>query len=529
MPEKLATAEKAELDQFRMAASDFLQGSRFAEAEAVCEKMVRDFPKEPDGWVFHARIAQRQNNFYGAAAHTRRALDIAPGRLDVHLVAAESQIYIGRIAEAIAALNCIKKDAHADDAAFRQLSALYTQLGRHQDAYYCAQRARDLSPHSLNRLYLVASAAIAVGKMKEAEKLLDEIIKAAPDEGDIYYNRSTLRKQTANDNHVDELRRRLNKLRQGDHREAPVCYALGKELEDLGEHQDAFHAFVRGAKSRRARLAYDVGMDEQAADDIIETFNVAWAHKTPDGAENEGPIFVLGLPRSGTTLVDRILSAHSKVTSLGEVNDFAYAVVRTGYPAVNKQDLIRRTANADLRELGEAYWDALCGYGEAGAYFIDKTPANYLYLGLIAKALPNARIVHVRRHPMASGYAMYKTLFRMGYPFSYDFKDIGRYYLAYDRLMTHWKNMFPGRILDVQYEALVDDQEAVSRTILAHCRLHWEEECIEFHRSAAPTATASAAQVRQPIYREARDLWRTHETALAPLAKVLKEGGMECQ
>jgi len=196
---------------------------------------------------------------------------------------------------------------------------------------------------------------------------------------------------------------------------------------------------------------------------------------------------------------------------------------------VNKQDLIKRTASADLRELGEAYWDALCGYGEAGAYFIDKTPANYLYLGLIAKALPNARIVHVRRHPMASGYAMYKTLFRMGYPFSYDFKDIGRYYLAYNRLMTHWKNMFPGRILDVQYEALVDDQEAVSRTILTHCQLQWEEECIEFHRNAAPTATASAAQVRQPIYREARDLWRTHEAALAPLAEVLKEGGLECQ
>ena len=121
---------------------------------------------------------------------------------------------------------------------------------------------------------------------------------------------------------------------------------------------------------------------------------------------------------------------------------------------------------------------------------------------------------------------MFKTRFRMGYPFSYDLKDIGRYYLAYDAMMSHWRRLFPGRILDVQYEELVDSQEAVSRKILEHCGLPWEEACIEFHRNTAPTATASAAQVRRPIYREARDLWRVHETALAPLADVLRKGGV---
>lgn len=488
--------------------------------------MVSDFPDQPDGWVLQARAAQRQNDFFSAADNARKALDVAPDRLDVQLVAAESLIYVGRIAQAIAALNDVKTSPNADDAAYRQLSALYTQLGRHEDAYLCAKKAQALAPNSLNRLYLAASAAIAVGKMDEAETLLDQIILAAPEEGDIYYNRATLRKQTVKSNHIDELRARLRATPAGDHREAPICYALGKELEDIEDHERAFEAFARGAKARRARLSYNVSVDEKAAADIIETFDDKWAQSVSPGDAVEGPIFVLGLPRSGTTLVDRILSAHSNVASLGEVNDFAYGVVRAGYPAGGKEELIRNSANTDMAELGKAYWAALRGYGENPDYLIDKTPANYLYLGLIAKALPNARIVHVRRHPMASGFAMFKTLFRMGYPFSYDLKDIGRYYLAYDALMSHWRRLFPGRILDVQYEELVDSQEAVSRKILEHCGLPWEEACIEFHRNTAPTATASAVQVRRPIYREARDLWRVHETALAPLADVLRKGGV---
>lgn len=528
MSETRFGADKDKFRKLREAAGDHLRKADFEAAEKISVQLINDFPDKPDGWVFKARIAQRRNDFFGAADLMKTALEIAPDRLDIRLAQAESRIYVGRIAAAIAALNAIRTHPSVDETVYGQLSALYTQLGRHKDAYECAQEARVLAPTSLNRLYLVASAAIALGEMEEAEKLLNKIIRAAPGEGDIYYNRATLRKQTADCNHIDELQRRLKAVRPLEHREAPICYALGKELEDLGEHGQAFDMFARGARSRRARLSYDVGIDEKAAARIIETFDQGWAHNTAPGAEQEGPLIVLGLPRSGTTLVDRILSAHSNVASLGEVNDFAYGVVRAGYPAAGKDELIKNSASADMAQMGQAYWAALRGYGEPAAYLIDKTPANYLYLGLIAKAAPRARIVHVRRHPMASGYAMFKTLFRMGYPFSYSLTDVGRYYLAYDRLMAHWRRLFPDRILDIQYEELVDRQEAVSQDILSHCGLPWEEACIEFHRNTAPTATASAAQVRQPIYRDARDLWRIHEARLEPLAKILKEGGVPC-
>jgi hypothetical protein len=203
--------------------------------------------------------------------------------------------------------------------------------------------------------------------------------------------------------------------------------------------------------------------------------------------------------------------------------------MRAGGPTSGKSELIKQVAGADLTALGEGYWEALQGYGETAPYLIDKTPANYLYLGLIMQSLPAARIVHMRRHPMASGYAMFKALFRMGYPFSYDLEQIGRYYAAYHRLMEHWRRVWPGRILDVDYEALVDDQETVSREIVRHCHLKWSDACLTYHENATPTATASAAQVREPIYRQARDLWRQIEPQLEPLARILRaEGINEC-
>jgi sulfotransferase family protein len=176
--------------------------------------------------------------------------------------------------------------------------------------------------------------------------------------------------------------------------------------------------------------------------------------------------------------------------------------------------------------LGESYWTAIQGYGHSRPFVVDKTPLNYLYLGLIAKALPRAHVVHVRRHPMASCYAMFKTLFRMGYPFTYHLGDLGSYYLAYQRLMNYWRALLPGRFLDLDYESLVEDQEGTTRRLLAHCGLEWRDACLRFHENPAPTATASAAQVRQPIYRDSLDLWRNYRQELAPLARMLAHNGV---
>ncbi len=235
-------------------------------------------------------------------------------------------------------------------------------------------------------------------------------------------------------------------------------------------------------------------------------------------------MFILGLPRSGTTLVDRILSSHSQIDSRGESSDLGAAVMRLAGPASDKQQLIERAARLEPAAIARAY----CARLPAGqrVHLIDKTPVNFLYVGLIAHGLPHARIIHVRRHPMDVCYAMYKTLFRMAYPFSYDLADIGRYYLAYSVLTAHWRTHLGARLIEVDYEQLVLHQESTTRRLLAEGGWPWEDACLEFHRNDTPSLTASAAQVRQPIYSSSVGLWRRYAAQLAPLAEQLSDHGV---
>ena len=362
--------------------------------------------------------------------------------------------------------------------------------------------------------------------------LFDSLIATASPDGDAAYNRSTLRTQTASHHHLPELRRHLAT--------APpsavigLHYALAKELEDLGDDANAFKHLQAGAAARRVRLSYRVEADEAVMAQIAQTFTADWLGSVQRGSPETGPLFIVGLPRSGTTLIERILGRHSAIGSVGEVNELPLAVTRAAnaLPTASadllaaRQGLVQRAAQADMTALGRSYCKALRGYGVPGTYVIDKSPLNFLYLGLMAAALPGAKVIHVRRHPLASGYAMFKTLFRMGYPFSYDQQDLGRYQLAYLKLMNHWREVLPGDFLEVDYEAVINDQPGQTKRLLDYCQLPGEDACLSFHEDKRPTATASAAQVRRPIYRESLNQWRRHAADLAPLARVLSAGGV---
>jgi hypothetical protein len=267
-------------------------------------------------------------------------------------------------------------------------------------------------------------------------------------------------------------------------------------------------------------------MDLDAIAQIRNAFSGDVLSRAPAANREPGPIFVVGLPRSGTTLVDRILSSHSAVESLGELNDLPLAVMKIAGSVGSRAELIQRTAQMDVDALGQEYERRVAGYGSRRAYVIDKTPLNFLYLGLIRLALPAAKIIHLRRHPLDSGYAMYKTLFRMGYPFSYDLSDLGRYISAYHDLMRHWRTHLPTGFLDVDYEALVQDQLGMSRRILDWCGLAWEPQCADFHLNKTPAATASAAQVREPMHSRSVGTWRSYERQLEPMARILRDAGV---
>jgi hypothetical protein len=265
-------------------------------------------------------------------------------------------------------------------------------------------------------------------------------------------------------------------------------------------------------------------------DGLIEKFTPELCADTGHGADTDQPVFVLGLPRTGTTLVERILASHSNVISAGELPNFLMQIrrlTRDGNADAEELEILCRGADLDPQVLGDAYMDSVPVRYKKAARFVDKLPANFLYIGHIRRALPGATIVELKRHPMDACYAMYKTLFNRIYPASYDLEDLARYYIAYRKLVDHWHKCFPGQITTVHYEDVVANQEAQSRRLLDAAGLPWEDEVLAFHKSKSASATASAAQVRSPVYSSSVQLWRRYEKELAPLAERLKDAGID--
>ncbi len=433
----------------------------------------------------------------------------------------------GQTRAALAALAAMESATPGDAVLAQRVAEVYTHCGRHTDAHRCLLRAAQVRPDDPRVLYNLAAADLAMGEFDAAEARLDRVIELAPDDFDAWYNRATLRRQTPTRNHVAALESALERAApRGD---VALGYALAKELEDLGEYTRSFRVLARAAGARRKQLSYRVEMDIGAIDAIIAAFGpgVLAPAARAAGRTGSGAIFVVGLPRSGTTLVDRILASHPAVESFGELNDLALAVMQFAGKAADRNALIRRAAAGDHATLGRQYLERVDGYGRSRPRFVDKTPLNLLYLGLIALALPGARVIHLYRDPLDGCYAMLKTLFRMGYPFSYDQTDLGRYYGAYQRLMDHWREHLPHAFLDVDYESLVGDQERETRRLLDWCELDFHPDCLAFHRHAGPTATASAAQVREPMHSRSVGASRRLWEELAPLRAALASSGVE--
>jgi|AntAceMinimDraft_11_1070367.scaffolds.fasta_scaffold02363_6 tetratricopeptide (TPR) repeat protein len=509
-------------------AQELISRRALEEAGELTARLRDQFPGRVGGWVLGAQIAQSANDI--GLMHELACVAEAdhPERTDVQFLMADLMIVSGRIADALHRLGIIAQSGNLSRTECELLGAKWLQLGQFQRVLDAGNQLQSLSGGWQAGKSLTATALTALGRLDEAEKVYTEIIDSAPRNVDSWYMRSTLRRSTTKNNRIPETLARLALEAPGAPGRVPLHYALAKEFEDVGDAASAFEHLSEGAAMRRRRLSYNVTSDVDAMLQIASVFGEDWAARTQTAANDAAPIFVIGLPRSGTTLVDRILSSHSMVASLGEVNDLAYAVTCAAGPQPNREATIRAASQSDMQNLGERYTRAVAGYGPAAAHLLDKTPANFLYAGLIAKALPKARIVHLRRNPIASGHAMLKTLFRMGYPFSYDQSDLGRYIAAYRRLMAHWHSIFPGRILDVEYEMLVTEPKEQTQRLLRYVALPWEDACLNFHQNAAPTATASAAQVREPIHARSTELWRAYETQLGPLIDTLKGKGVTC-
>jgi len=507
-----------------------VDGGHFSEAEKASHTLVTHYPECVEGWMLLTLCAQRLRHFSLMCSAAREAAQLHTRNVSLGFKYIEALLFCGRGAQARKELKQLESANYHDARCQSRIAELYTEAGEHRDRLRCAQRALVLLPGHRHALANLAAAETACGLMKEAELHLDELLQRYPQDHGARYRRSVLRRQTTDDNHIAELEQQLQSVAPDSTDMVPLCFALAKECEDLEMHEPAFAYLERGADQRRRQMVYQVDEDERAIDAIISTFSRAMLGAPVESSANASAIFVMGLPRSGTTLVDRILSSHSQVQSLGEINDLAYTMVRLAHEdsshALDKVELISKSAMLNFRRLGDDYAASTFEYGLKKPLFIDKTPWNFLYLGLIAKALPNAKVIHVRRHPVDSCFALYKTLFRGGSPYSYDLNDLARYYIAYHRLMAHWRDCLPGQFVDVQYEQLVKSQRSVTGEMLAYCGLQFEESCLQFHRNPEPAATASAAQVREPIHARSVSGWKKYSIQLSPLVQALGNAGI---
>jgi tetratricopeptide (TPR) repeat protein len=502
-----------------------LVAGRLRDASVATLALIREYPADPRPWALMGSVHLRGDRPDLALVCLEHAVGRAPEDAALRIRQGQCLARLGRRREALATAAAADAMPTPTAALADGLGTLYSHCDEPGRALPHYLRAVAMAPAVPAYLYNLATAQRMLGDLAGAEDSLDRVIAASPSDHAAYLTRADLRRQTRDRNHVAALQARLAATDLDRAGEITLCFALAKELEDLGRHAESFTHLQRGCSLQRASTPYDVGTDVATMDQIVARHDAAALRAGPPGDPSEEPIFVIGLPRSGTTLVESILAAHDDVLAPGELQAFPQACIEAvgalagGNPG--KLEFVQRALEVDPAALGRRYLEATRPQTGSRPRFVDKLPLNYLYAGLIHRALPRARIVALERDPMDSCYAMYKTLFTSAYPFSYDLDDLGRYHLAWQRLMRHWREVLGPALLVVRYEDLVADQEGVSRRLLEHCGLAWQPACLEFHRRSGAVATASAAQVRQPLYSTSVGRWRHYEAELAPLARRL--------
>ena len=503
----------------------------FQKAGKLCESITSRFPDFVEGWVAAAEFFIRVANPQRALELARRANALSPGNPDWMLLQARCLMESENTEAVQAAIAEILLKPPLTPYQHNEIGMLLARIDQHAEAQTHYERAVSARPNEIEFLFNLATSQRFLGQLSAAERTLDKILIIDPRDHEAAAMRSSLRKQSADNNHVDQLKKALAQRDLSAPGRVSFCYALAKELEDLEAYSESFAYLERGANLRRAGMSYEVATDVEIIDQIIRVFDRAFFSRPASGHDSEEPIFIIGLPRSGTTLLERILGSHSNVYAAGELGHFGIELTkltrqRMGAAKADRGQFVAESAGVDFRLLGKNYVQSTRPLTGSTKHFIDKLPFNYLYAGLIHKALPHARIISLSRHPMDSCYSMYKQLFRDAYPFSYDQQDLAAYYIAYHRLMRHWHTVIPEVILTVRYEDLVADTEDVARRVVRHCGLDWEPQCLDYHKSKSASTTASATQIRQKVYTSSVSKWRVYEKELAPLRESLEAAGI---
>ena len=476
----------------RLLAGIAAKNKRHYDAEVFLLRAVSNAPDYGRAWVELCNVQRELQKYEEALESAKQVLRLGPDRAESHMI----------YANAIGMAGCP------------------------QEAIESYRKALDIDGSKIGAMSSMAHQLKTIGDTEEAIAMYRKSIAKKPDHTESYWSLANLKTFRFEDSEVDTMETLLADENLKDESRVHVHNALGFEYEARGDYDRAFANFDLCSTIRRISESYDPVETEDSFDHIIEIFDDKFlTEKSGQGCVDDSPIFIVGLPRSGSTLIEQILSSHSMVEGTHELTELARVIQfarretkqRKGYP-----EMLVNLEPADWERIGSHYIERTTKFRSDRPYFIDKNPNNFTSVGLMALVLPNAKIINARRHPLDSCFGTYKQLFAQGQPFSYDLTELGEYYLQYRRLMDHWHQVLPGKVLDVQYEEVVADLETQVRRMLDYCELPFEEACLRFHETERAVKTASSEQVRLPIYSSSVNLWRNYEDHLEELIQVLE-------
>jgi tetratricopeptide (TPR) repeat protein len=437
----------------------------------------------------------------------------------------QTMVDLGRLPEAEAAVRHLLEIESENTQNWVLLARIYTRLMRQEDALVAFEEAARRNPTEVRLRLSIGHLHKTLGNRRECEQAYKDCLKMEPTFGEAYWSLADLKNYVFSDAEIAAMQALLTGDAGDDDDQAQLHFALGRALEHKTRYPAAFAHYEIGNRRRRRTVPFSIENFDSKTRRVRNCFDAAFfAQRAGAGCPDPAPIFVVGLPRSGSTLVEQILASHPKVEGTFELPN-VLTIVREFDHSNPEHDAYPESVRAAPRELlaglGRRYLDETAPIRSGRAHFIDKMPNNFSHVGLIHTILPNAIIVDVRRHPMDACFSTYKQYFAEGQSFSYDLADLGRYYRCYLSLMDHWDDVLPGKVLHLQYEELVRDPEANIRRLLTHCGLDFEPACLAFHETKRPVRTASAEQVRQPLYASGVGYWRHFESELEPLRRAL--------
>ena len=504
----------------------------FADGDRLpAEKMIRAYlmkhPTDVEAMRLLARIALEMDVLNDADVLLEAVIELAPDYKAARYDYARALLRRHKHAAALAQLEILLKD-EPDNRVYRTTYATtYVGIGDHEKALTLYQELLVGAPNGAELHLSIAHTYKTLGRPEESIEAYRQAADARPNFGDAYWSLANLKTYRFTDEEIATMIRSEADPKIALEDRYHMCFALGKALEDRSEFQRAYEYYERGNTLKLSESGYQPEFTERNTELQIEVCTPElFATRKCWGAPDPDPIFIVGLPRSGSTLLEQILASHSQVEGTMELSDIAAATVdleghnkdthNRVYPGV-----LRDLSEAECLRIGQKYLADTRIYRTGKPFFIDKMPNNFRHIGFIHLILPNAKIIDARREPMACCFSNFKQLFAAGQEFTYGIENIARYYRTYVEIMAHWDRVLPDRVLRIHHESVVDDLEGNVRRILDYCGLPFEPACLEFHKTQRSVRTASSEQVRQPIFRDGLDQWKRFEPWLGSLKAAL--------